>query len=197
MTQIKNTILVLASAVMLFSCSSSKQSTFTKRKYYHFRHGATEVAMNKTVTKERKSTVTPTIATQKNKYTQQTIKSNVRSVENALMPVADNSKENKTSNPIKQKKMTTSELKKLIKQAVVSTKKNNDALNNDDLYNKGSKNNNRANVGLIILAIILPPLAVYLYERGTKDHFWLSVLLTILFWFPGIVFALMIIFDAI
>ena len=46
---------------------------------------------------------------------------------------------------------------------------------------------------LIILAIILPPLAVALFEgigKGIKTPFWLDVLLTLLGWLPGVVYAL-------
>lgn len=43
---------------------------------------------------------------------------------------------------------------------------------------------------LAILAILLPPLAVYLHEGITNSTFWISVLLTLLFWIPGVIFAL-------
>ena len=44
----------------------------------------------------------------------------------------------------------------------------------------------------IILAIILPPLGVFLQE-GLGKQFWLNVLLTILGYVPGIVHAVYII----
>ncbi|KAJ8294006.1 Plasma membrane proteolipid 3 [Rhodotorula toruloides] len=44
----------------------------------------------------------------------------------------------------------------------------------------------------IILAIILPPLGVFL-ERGCNADFWINVLLTILGYIPGIIHALYII----
>lgn len=40
------------------------------------------------------------------------------------------------------------------------------------------------------LAIILPPFAVYLTD-GLRGHFWLNILLTLLFYLPGLVHALM------
>lgn len=43
---------------------------------------------------------------------------------------------------------------------------------------------------LAILAILLPPLAVYLHQGATNSTFWISVLLTLLFWLPGVIFAL-------
>jgi len=42
---------------------------------------------------------------------------------------------------------------------------------------------------LVILAIFLPPLAVFLAD-GCGSQFWLNVLLCIFFWIPGIIHAI-------
>lgn len=44
-----------------------------------------------------------------------------------------------------------------------------------------------------ILAILLPPLAVGLHEGGINNRFWISVLLSLLFWLPGIIYALIVV----
>jgi len=44
----------------------------------------------------------------------------------------------------------------------------------------------------IIIAVILPPLGVFL-EVGLSKHFWLNILLTLLGYIPGIVHAVYII----
>ncbi len=44
----------------------------------------------------------------------------------------------------------------------------------------------------IILALLLPPLAVFLLY-GISTEFWISVLLTILFWIPGVIYALILV----
>ena len=46
---------------------------------------------------------------------------------------------------------------------------------------------------LVILAIILPPLAVYLHEGEINSKFWLDLLLTLLFILPGIIYALIVV----
>jgi uncharacterized membrane protein YqaE (UPF0057 family) len=46
---------------------------------------------------------------------------------------------------------------------------------------------------LCILAVLLPPLAVYLHEGEVNNRFWISLLLTLLFWLPGVIYALIII----
>lgn len=42
----------------------------------------------------------------------------------------------------------------------------------------------------IILAIFLPPLAVFMKEGGLTTNFWIDVLLCILVYFPGMLYAL-------
>lgn len=44
----------------------------------------------------------------------------------------------------------------------------------------------------IILAILLPPLGVFLQE-GLGKHFWINVVLTLLGYIPGIIHALWVI----
>ncbi|XP_071725499.1 hydrophobic protein RCI2A-like [Rutidosis leptorrhynchoides] len=41
----------------------------------------------------------------------------------------------------------------------------------------------------IILAIILPPLGVF-FKFGCHSEFWICVLLTLLGWIPGIIYAI-------
>lgn len=41
----------------------------------------------------------------------------------------------------------------------------------------------------VIAAILLPPLGVFL-ARGITPAFWLTVLLTLIGWVPGVIFAL-------
>jgi uncharacterized membrane protein YqaE (UPF0057 family) len=43
---------------------------------------------------------------------------------------------------------------------------------------------------LVILSFILPPLAVYLLFEDINNAFWLNVVLTLLFWIPGVIHAL-------
>jgi len=46
---------------------------------------------------------------------------------------------------------------------------------------------------LVILAILLPPLAVYLHEGEINSRFWIALILTLLFWLPGVIYALIVI----
>ena len=46
---------------------------------------------------------------------------------------------------------------------------------------------------LVILAILLPPLAVYLHEDKINNRFWIDLILTLIFWLPGVIYALIVI----
>lgn len=46
---------------------------------------------------------------------------------------------------------------------------------------------------LVIITIILPPLGMALYEGGITNRFWISLLLTLLFYLPGLIYTLIII----
>jgi uncharacterized membrane protein YqaE (UPF0057 family) len=60
--------------------------------------------------------------------------------------------------------------------------------NNDNKEKSGA-----SQVILIILAIFLPPLAVFLAGENCGMHFWLNVLLCCFLWVPGILHALWVI----
>jgi len=47
-------------------------------------------------------------------------------------------------------------------------------------------------VAAVIAAILLPPLGIFL-ARGLGPEFWIGTLLTVLFWVPGILFALVMV----
>jgi uncharacterized membrane protein YqaE (UPF0057 family) len=46
---------------------------------------------------------------------------------------------------------------------------------------------------LIILAVLLPPLAVFLHQGEINTKFWISLILTLLVWLPGIIYALLVV----
>jgi len=47
---------------------------------------------------------------------------------------------------------------------------------------------------LVILAILLPPAAVAVYE-GITTRFWISLLLTLLFYLPGLIYTLIVVLE--
>jgi uncharacterized membrane protein YqaE (UPF0057 family) len=53
---------------------------------------------------------------------------------------------------------------------------------------KEAKKTNDEKLLMIILAIIIPPLGVGLVY-GITNEFWISLLLTIIFWLPGAIYS--------
>ncbi len=47
---------------------------------------------------------------------------------------------------------------------------------------------------LILLCLLLPPLAVYLKEGEINNKFWIDLVLCLLFWLPGIIYAFWVCF---
>ena len=58
---------------------------------------------------------------------------------------------------------------------------------------KGSGDVSTNTLLLVILAILLPPLAVALHENGINGKVWLDLLLTLLFYLPGLIYALIVV----
>lgn len=90
----------------------------------------------------------------------------------------------------REKKHRIKEVKKVIKDYKAAKKAGDDISTNTLL--------------LVILAILLPPLAVYLHEGETNNRFWISVILTLIalilslalsgfFWLLSIAYALIVV----
>ena len=63
-------------------------------------------------------------------------------------------------------------------------------------YKKAKKAGNAPSTNtllLVILALLLPPLAVYLHEGEINNKFWISLILTLLFFIPGVIYALVVV----
>ena len=50
------------------------------------------------------------------------------------------------------------------------------------------------NILAIIFAILIPPVGVLIYQNGKiTTKFWISLLLTLLFWLPGAIYSLLVV----
>jgi uncharacterized membrane protein YqaE (UPF0057 family) len=50
---------------------------------------------------------------------------------------------------------------------------------------------------LILCGLFIPPLGVFLYEGAITNNFWLDLLLTFFFWFPGVIFAFLVMYGGV
>jgi uncharacterized membrane protein YqaE (UPF0057 family) len=60
-------------------------------------------------------------------------------------------------------------------------------------FQRAPGDSNISTLLLVIIAILLPPLAVGLHDRGLSTRFWIDLLLTLLFYIPGLIYALIVI----
>jgi uncharacterized membrane protein YqaE (UPF0057 family) len=47
----------------------------------------------------------------------------------------------------------------------------------------------------VLFAILIPPLGVYLHEGEINKRFWIDLLLTLLFFLPGMIYALIVVLS--
>lgn len=101
-------------------------------------------------------------------------KTNVAAAENTAVSAVEKAKEEWSEMSRKEKRAKKKEIKKALKEAVKNGSSDAETLL------------------LVIIAILLPPLAMALYD-GISNRFWISLLLTLLFFIPGMIYTLVII----
>ena len=62
-----------------------------------------------------------------------------------------------------------------------------------NLKNGGNIDDNK--LLAIIFAILIPPVGVVLHENQVTTKFWISLLLTFIFWLPGMIYSLLVVTD--
>lgn len=185
--------LVLTAIFLFSSCSKNDGTAFMKKKYTDFAVNKKRVEpaeVKETVKIEESKTV---IAEEKQvaEVSSSVIEENIVASSNDQPLVLDGPKLNLKdpvkaekrviSVPAEEKKLTFKEFKRELKKAKRET------------MTKGSDNM----VLLVICAIFIPPLAVYLKEGAITTNFWIDLVLTLLFWIPGMIFAFLVVFDVI
>lgn len=114
----------------------------------------------------------------------------------AVLPIASATAPSATPDPLSAPtiKAALAEFKSLSKSERKSRLK--DAKKEWKEYKKEQKNGSAPSTNttlLVILAILLPPLAVYLHQGEINNKFWISLLLTLLFFLPGVIYALLVV----
>ncbi len=87
------------------------------------------------------------------------------------------------------KELTRSE-KRAFRKDVKSVLRNYEApFSSDESKNQGGGNF----VIALILCFLIPPLGVYIYEGAITSNFWISLLLTLFFFLPGVIYSLLVV----
>ena len=192
-TIFKFNLLVLSSIFLLASCSSSNQQAFQKRKYQPF------FVKNKTIEpfekkeqsleKEETKMAFSGIARSESVDTEKTSSSHERVIdEEETMTVKPLQVKLNVKSAIAER-LIEKKVEKVLEEVDFSKKERFQAIEKITSKNNKSYADDVELILYLILAILLPPLAVYLLF-GLDIKFWISILLTLLFWFPGLVFAL-------
>lgn len=80
----------------------------------------------------------------------------------------------------KERKSRVKEAKKAVKQLKAQQRKAAEPVVSNQLL-------------LVIITILLPPLGVYLHQGEINSKFWISLLLTLLFYIPGLIYSLVVV----
>lgn len=192
---ILGTLGLFVGSLLLVSCSSEGDvlSSFSKRKYLkNF--------------KDNKKSYEVNIEEQTTQL--EGVKAVETLTETSISEVATTEKNDITLNQETIELTTVSTPKKVIKQ-IEKEYRNWDKFNRNyenellasnkeiNLFNSKKYSAKVDDVVLIILGIFIPPLAVYLYEDAITANFWVDLLLTFIFWFPGIIFAFLVMFAGV
>jgi uncharacterized membrane protein YqaE (UPF0057 family) len=181
---------LLTLLVLISSCGSTLN--ITKRRhssgYYVSISGDDHNGSKRTM--ERKDKARKADQTILNKIDSETISTDAEKSDNAA---EDQTEKIKT---VKDQNFSSEQITAAEEFSQMSTLKKIKALKRLKKENKSDDNAEVTLLLLVILAILLPPVAVYM-KRGVSTPFWLSILLSLLFWLPGIIYALLIVFDEI
>ncbi|HTB05375.1 MAG TPA: YqaE/Pmp3 family membrane protein [Bacteroidia bacterium] len=195
MKNIKLLTLLLAIIVLSSSCSELSSLTFTKR---HYRKGYFI-----DYSKARPTNSTPLLIAEKDNK-EPVILNNISNTDtHTLVPIPALTKT--SASGTSSKSITATKIKKhcehialntncKVSQEIVSAKITNidnttsASANTDDYRNDSGI----AFVVIIICTIFIPPLGVGL-KFGVDFHFWIDLLLTLLFFIPGLIYGLVVV----
>jgi len=200
-------IFSFAIGILITSCGITNKNDFASRKYTNFRKGDVQVELKTAQVQNQINLSEKSIITENNL---QPTTSEINNTVNTAEEIVSNTSTESTPVAVSKSKNNTTK-----KNAVINLKKSNltekTNVNREVKINKATRfllsricdqpNTTELNVDQLILVILclipfFAPLAVYL-ARGIGQEFWITVLLTLLFVLPGMVYGLLIVLDVI
>ena len=198
-------IFSFAIGILITSCGITNKNDFASRKYTNFRKGDVQVELKTAQVQNQINLSEKSIITENNL---QPTTSEINNTVNTAEEIVRNTTTESTPIAVSKSKNNTTK-----KNTVINLKKSNltekTNVNREVKINKATRyllsrisdqpNTTELNTDqliLVILAIIIPPLAVFI-ARGLGNEFWISLILTLLFWLPGMIYALLIVLDVI
>ena len=179
-------ILFLTLTVLIFSsCSSLKVNDFTARKYTNFNNRQAKVNLAKPQSELYAAAHVQYLSRKDVLLAEQVEKGNIQ----------------KQSISTFEKKLAKGKVRRLAKAHVKNTFPTAKLIQHTkkkDAFVKSAAPSDDSQFWLeVILAIILPPLGVYIHEKEIGNKFWISLILTLLLFLPGIIYSLLVVTDII
>lgn len=187
-------LFTIAAAIFISSCSTEKNVAFTKRRYMNGRYVEKSADVARVENKAEYKQIVPTkensfVNVEKNTVSAQLVDkkaeavkvslsaklNTIRTINKAYAAVSKNADAKSTFGFTAFDKNFARDINNILNSS--DTKKGAD----DDM------------ILLIILAIFIPPLAVYLKEDAITKTFWVNLILTLLCGIPGIIHALIVV----
>lgn len=192
--------LVLLIGQFLFACSSAKYYQFAAHKPEAFNKPKSKAAETDKTDAAQANLTTIALEASEAKAAQET-QEPVLEASTAKSPAVSARKTAKVAavEPVVETKtISEAEALALAKERIASMTKSEKSALKKDLREavKQDRRGGGASIVEIILAVLLPPLAVFLHD-GVGESFWINVILTLLFFVPGIVHALLVVTDTI
>lgn len=192
-------VFVLIAGQLLFACNSAKYYEFAAHKqapYYEAKQkqapaatteeteSLSQIAMTAAEAEATEKAETPAL--------EASLETKIVNVPVKLAPVAPATLEA----PAAEKVVTEAEAIELVKERMANMTSVEKKELKKELKEALKQSGSRTSIVEIILAVLLPPLAVFLHD-GIGTSFWISLILTLLFWIPGVIYALLVVTDTI
>ena len=192
---ILGTLVLFVGSLLLVSCSSQNDilSSFSKRKYLkNFKENKKSYEVNiegqTTQLEELKAVET---LTETNVLEVATIEKNDITLNQETIELANVATPKKVTKQIEKEYRNWDKFNRNYQTELLASNKE------INLFNSKNSSAKVDDVVLVILGIFIPPLAVYLYEDAITANFWVDLLLTFIFWIPGIIFAFLVMFAGV
>lgn len=193
-----NLVFVLIAAQFLFACSSAKYYEFAAHKQAPYLDMKKKPAADKDVVAEISLTEVAMAAAEE-KASTEAVEEPMLEASTAAPAVAIPAPKVTpvAPAPLEEVTLTEPEALAMAKERIASmTKAEKKELKKEVREVMKQDRGGRVSIIEIILAVLLPPLAVFLHS-GIGTQFWISLILTLLFWIPGVIYALLVVTDSI
>lgn len=187
------TLLALV-AILFSSCSNSSKLAFTKR---HYRNGYFVDRIGKVNTKENPSVARIPIRANRVSHAQVILSSKAPAVTNIPVLVSQKPvmvEQNTVQLKTEKTALAINSALTTPNPPALNTNTNKYSDNEDEHEGHARVDANLSFVVVVLCAIFIPPLGVAL-AYGIDSYFWIDLILTLIFFFPGMIFALIVVLS--